>query len=206
MDAVLLERFRALTKVSDKVVLYPGAELRMIMRTEGNLPGYLDPELVSFCKFTNGMNVLDCCFAGCKNREIGDVANNTLNLWKANDLLAGCFVGFMRTSSGAHFGYLSDFPGSAGTHPVAVLRNVREPGVLVLTTSISKFLESLVDEVEWTLEHDKKALRVAKEGWPMDLEYWLARDPALAELYKSGKLSKYYAESQTVREIVDRNL
>ena len=196
------QKLTELSQYSSRIRLYPGTTMQFILRSEGHLPGSIVPELKDLYTFTNGASLLDYCLMGCKNRTLPDLAENTLSLWGLNHDLAGDFVGFIGTSSCQNFGYLLSISAPTGSHPVACFDH-EEDRLLVISSSVGKFLEIFLDELEDTVKNYPDPLYIVKENWPYDLGEWLRRDPELITLYKSGVLSRYYSTSPELQRYIE---
>jgi hypothetical protein len=200
------QRLIALSQAAKLVVLYPPADARLIARSTGSLPGPFDEELLSLYRLSNGASVLDYCIAGCKNRRLADIAEHTLGLWAANDLLALDFVGFMTTSAGQEFGYLHD-TASGGTHVVGVLPELGAGGLLPIASSIGRFFENFIGNLEATIAAHPSALYITEPpAWPLNLVDWLQTDPALCTRYRRGEFDNYWRGDAALKEIVDEAL
>lgn len=196
------QRLIALSHAAKPVVLYPPADARLIARSTGKLPGPFDEELLSLYRLSNGASVLDYCIAGCKNRRLADVAEHTIGLWAANDLLALDFVGFMTTSAGQEFGYLHD-TASEGTHVVAVLPELGADGLLPLASTVGRFFENFVRNLEATIAAHASALYINEPpAWPFELVDWLRTDPDLLARYQRGEFDKYWRGDAALEELV----
>ena len=198
------ERIKNLASKSKYIQLYKPATFDLILRSENKLVGCkIAPELREIYKITNGAGFLDYGLVGCKNHKILDIAENTLDIWCANNNLCSAFVGFISTSGGENFGYLPEIKNKSGSYPVAYLQNLCNQGMLVISSSISLFFESFFTKLEETIENSPNEIYISDETWPSDLNYWLRNDPELVELYKSGQLEKYYHDDTELKGYID---
>jgi hypothetical protein len=199
-------RLRNLSVRAKSVVLFPPADVRLMSRSVGKLPGPFDEELLSFYQLSNGASLLDYCVAGCKNPRLVDLADHTLNLWAANDLLALDFIGFMTTSAGHEFGYLHD-TASKGSHVVAVLPELSAGGLLPIASSVSRFFQGFVRKLEMTVARNPDSLYIAEPlEWPFELREWLREDPDLQRRYCDGELDEYWHGDPALEKVVNQAL
>jgi hypothetical protein len=204
--SILHRQLKELSAQAESIVLFPPADVRMMSRSVGKLPGPFDHQMLAFYGLSNGASLLDYCVAGCKNPRLIDVADHTLSLWAANDLLALDFIGFMTTSAGQEFGYLHDTE-SSGLHIVAVLPELSSGGVLPIASSVGRFFRSFVQKLATTIVTKPDSLYIADPpAWPFKLDEWLCADPDLQRHYRGGKLDAYWRDDPVLREVVNLGL
>ena len=185
--AEVLERLRNLACNHKLVRLYGPADPKMVLRRFSRISGRPDEHLCSFYKHSNGASILDYCVLGCGNKRIGDI-EPVRNLQYIHDWERHrSFIPFVATSAGECFGYLvaSDSIRDQPVHPVSYCRDPESSGSPVLiASSVARFLEGLVADVEAQLARDPNSIAIDVPDWPLDLKHWHARDPELARFYE----------------------
>lgn len=198
------QKLKGLASKSPKIKLYQPATFNLVLRSENMIiGGKIAPELKEFFRISNGAGFLDYGLTGCKNHKILDIAENTLDIWYVNNGMAGDFVGFISTSKGENFGYLMGVQSDTGSYPVAYLREILDEGLIVIASSIALFFENFLSKLEETVSTAPNSLYISDEEWPCNLNEWFQKDPELVELYKSGKLKKYYENDAELNAYIE---
>ena len=78
----IIDRIEKLSKLSQYVKLYKNYDAKIILRNMGKITGEVDKQYISFLMETNGASIMDYCFLGIKNNNLGmNVYDNMIDLW-----------------------------------------------------------------------------------------------------------------------------
>ena len=191
----IIEKLTYLSEKYKDIILYPNANTKLVFSGIGRVPGNFPRELLELLKHTNGASILDYCFLGFKNRKLGiDIDKYVLELWGANDYLAGKVIGFVINSSGDAFGYLinSKYKTLSFDTPIVYYSNQNPHELYVIGTSFNRFMNTFLDDVEFTIMNSSNELLLDVEiiNWPQDVNHWISKDPNLLKLYEELGLNK----------------
>lgn len=187
----IIDRIENLSKISQYIRLYRNYDAKIILRNMGKITGEVDKQYISFLMETNGASIMDYCFLGMKNNNLGmNVYDNMIDLWQIDNSLALRFWGIMGTSNGENFGYLNKVD-SNGNHFIGYY-NVNEPGqVYLVASSFEIFMNKFLTQVELTLEIDKNAIYIASNDWFLNKEKLIIDDNEIKEYVQNYNTSEY---------------
>jgi hypothetical protein len=121
------------------------------------------------------------------------------SFWAGYPELENHFISFMGTSACESFGYLVDV--TDGSRPVGYIQTDRaEGGVLVISSSVEKFFQLFIRELERTIvtTNGKEQYGITTANWLMDLIFWFSHDQELKVLYDKYKFPiPRWADDQT---------
>ena len=157
----------------------------------GKITGEVDKQYISFLMETNGASIMDYCFLGIKNNNLGmNVYDNMIDLWQIDNLLALRFWGIMGTSNGENFGYLNKID-SNGNHFIGYY-NFNEPGqVYLVASSFEIFMNKFLTQVELTLGVDKNAIYIASNDWFLNKSKLIIDDDEINKYVQKYNTLKY---------------
>jgi hypothetical protein len=170
------------------ITTYKPATWVAIQTLDVLLDGKLHPYLKSIYEYSDGLGLLDYCVLGCSNKKIMSLARDNDSFWAGYPELENRFISFMGTSACETFGYLVDV--TDGSRPFGYNQNDRaEGGVLVISSSVEKFFQLFIQELERTIvtTNGKEQYGITTENWPMDLNFWFSHDEDLKVLYDKYK-------------------
>ncbi len=194
-------------KYPESIELFHPVDFKMMLRCENRLTSSFDIQLKEFYSFSNGARIMDYSFAGCKNNKIADITEITLDTWALSlPNITLNFQNFMKNSIGENFGLLEKTKDSNGNYVVAYQREITSDNILIVSSSLEKFLDLFFDYIEDTLFEDKNSLLINQKEWILDLDSWFEFDLELVRLYKSGTLSGYYESNNEYKKIVEKAL
>lgn len=189
MDAIIAY-IEKLAKISPYIKLYRNFDSNVILRNIGKITGEVDTEYVDFLLKTNGASILDYCFLGLKNRNLGaNVYDNMRELWQFDCLLTFRFWGIVGTSCGEHFGYL-DKKDSSGNHYIGYYSANEPEHVYLVASSFNIFVDKFLKQVEATLTIDKNAIYIDND-WFINPQKLIIDDIEMAQCLQSQETSEY---------------
>lgn len=81
MDEIIAH-IEELSKLSPYIKLYRNFDPKIILKHIGKITGEIDRQYVDFLLKTNGASILDYCFLGLKNHNLGmNIYDNMRELW-----------------------------------------------------------------------------------------------------------------------------
>lgn len=171
---VLVDRLALLAERHPKIKLYRGQGAMVVLKNMGKVTGGLDRQYQAFLTETNGASVLDYCFLGFKNPELGlNLYDNIMEMWALDSLLAMKFWAFAGTSTGESFGYLAR-KNAHGSHFIGLYRESQPETVTVIASSFEYFLAAFIDKVETLLATGADTYWLPDDAWavpnPADTE------------------------------------
>ena len=147
-----------LSKLSPYIKLYRNFDSKTILKHIGKITGEIDRQYVEFLMKTNGASILDYCFLGLKNHNLGmNIYDNMRDLWLLDCTLIMRFWGFCRTSSGENFGYL-DKVDSSGNHYIGYYSTSEPEHVFLVASSFKIFMNKFLKQLESTLTVNNEAI------------------------------------------------
>jgi hypothetical protein len=165
----------------------------------GKITGEIDKQYISFLMETNGASILDYCFLGMKNNQLGiNVYDNIRELWQVDNLLTFRFWGIIGTSCGENFGYLDKID-SDGNHFIGYYNTNEPEQVYLVASSFKIFMSKFLKQVELTLEIDKNAIYVANNDWFLNQEKLIIDDNEMDQYLQNHETSKYNLLSNKIR-------
>ena len=197
MDAIIAH-IEKLAKISPYIKLYRNFNSNVVLRNIGKITGEVDKQYVEFLLKTNGASILDYCFLGLKNSNLGtNVYDNMRELWQSDCLLTFRFWGIVGTSCGENFGYLDKLDNS-GNHYIGYY-SVNEPErVHLVASSFSMFMNKFLKQVESALTTNKDAIYINND-WFLNPQKLIIDDSVMAQCLQSQKTSEYDLFNKKIR-------
>ena len=180
-----------LSKLSPYIKLYRNFDPKIILKHIGKITGEIDRQYVDFLLKTNGASILDYCFLGLKNHNLGmNIYDNMSELWFLDCSLAMRFWGICGTSSGENFGYL-DKVDSSGNHYIGYYSTNEPEHVYLVASSFKIFMNKFLQQVESTLTIDKKAIYIDNNDWFLNPQKLIINDIEMDQYLQSQGTSEY---------------
>ena len=196
MDEIIAH-IEELSKLSPYIKLYRNFDPKIILKHIGKITGEIDRQYVDFLLKTNGASILDYCFLGLKNHNLGmNIYDNMSELWFLDCSLAMRFWGICGTSSGENFGYL-DKVDSSGNHYIGYYSTNEPEHVYLVASSFKIFMNKFLQQVESTLTIDKKAIYIDNNDWFLNPQKLIINDIEICLLYTSDAADEYLQSQGT---------
>lgn len=190
MDEIIVH-IEELSKLSPYIKLYRNFDPKIILKHIGKITGEIDRQYVDFLLKTNGASILDYCFLGLKNHNLGmNIYDNMSELWFLDCSLAMRFWGICGTSSGENFGYL-DKVDSSGNHYIGYYSTNEPEHVYLVASSFKIFMNKFLQQVESTLTIDKKAIYIDNNDWFLNPQKLIINDIEMDQYLQSQGTSEY---------------
>ena len=171
--------------------MYRNFDPKIILKHIGKITGEIDRQYVDFLLKTNGASILDYCFLGLKNHNLGmNIYDNMSELWFLDCSLAMRFWGICGTSSGENFGYL-DKVDSSGNHYIGYYSTNEPEHVYLVASSFKIFMNKFLQQVESTLTIDKKAIYIDNNDWFLNPQKLIINDIEMDQYLQSQGTSEY---------------
>ena len=187
----ILNRLKKLSAISAYVQLYENFDKNIVLKHIGKVTGEIDRPYIDFLMLTNGASVLDYCFFGMKNRNLGaNLYDNVTELWKIDNLLTFRFWGCIGDSIGNSFGYL-DKKNDSGEHYFGY-HSLNSPGkVYLVASSFFVFMEKFLSQIELTVAKSKAAIGLDGNDWFMDKAKLIECDKEMEIYLKDSTGTEY---------------
>ena len=177
----IIDTIKKLSYRTKYIKLYQNYDIKIIMKNIGKITVEVDKEYTEFLKYTNGASILDYCFLGLKNRELGvNLYENITELWQMDNMLTFKFWGIAGTSGGENFGYL-DLKNKEGNHFIGYYSPDNLEQVYLAASSFKIFMKKCLKQIEITLELDKEAIYTVDNNWFMDINKLIENDNELKQ-------------------------
>ncbi|MFK2002928.1 SMI1/KNR4 family protein [Bacteroides fragilis] len=188
---VIINHIEKLSKTSKYIKLYRNFDTKVILRNMGKITGEVDKQYIRFLMETNGASILDYCFLGMKNNQLGiNVYDNIRELWQVDNLLTFRFWGVIGTSCGENFGYLDKID-SDGNHFIGYYNTNEPEQVYLVASSFDVFMSKFLKQIENTLKLDENAICIANNDWFLNKEKLIVDDEEMNQYLQNHKTSKY---------------
>ncbi|RFD24447.1 SMI1/KNR4 family protein [Pseudomonas sp. GL93] len=175
----------------EKIKLFRSYGTMVVLKNMGKVTGGLDKEYMSFLMETNGASILDYCFLGFKNRELGlNLYENIMDLWQADNSLAMKFWAFAGTSAGDAFGYL-DLKNKKGSHFIAYYTPDQPEQVTVISSCFELFMRKFIAEIQILIQANDDSFWIEDNTWMTSLEGSSVDDVELQDFLATNR-SAYY--------------
>lgn len=149
----------------EKIKLFKSYGTIVVLKNMGKVTGGLDKEYMSFLMETNGASILDYCFLGFKNRELGlNLYENIMDFWQADNSLAMKFWAFAGTSAGDAFGYL-DLKNKKGSHFIAYYTPDEPEQVTVIASRFELFMRKFIAEIQTLIQTNDDSFWIEDNTW-----------------------------------------
>jgi hypothetical protein len=149
----------------EKIKLFKSYGTMVVLKNMGKVTGGLDKEYMSFLMETNGASILDYCFLGFKNRELGlNLYENIMDFWQADNSLAMKFWAFAGTSAGDAFGYL-DLKNKKGSHFIAYYTPDEPEQVTVIASRFEIFMRKFIAEIQTLIQTNDDSFWIEDNTW-----------------------------------------
>jgi len=187
----IIDYIEKLSKISNYIKLYKNFDNKVILKNFGKITGEVDKQYIDFLMNTNGASILDYCFLGMKNNELGvNVYENIRELWQADNLLTFRFWGIVGTSGGENFGYL-DKKDSVGNHFIGYYSNEKPEHVYLVASSFKIFMNKFLKQIELTLTIDRGAICLLNNDWFINSEELIIDDSEMTQYLLNQATSEY---------------
>ncbi|GAB4043466.1 SMI1/KNR4 family protein [Spirosoma jeollabukense] len=178
----ILERLNQLSlRYPEDITLYPHTKEShlKVVKGIGRIPDKFNPYLLEFLKFTNGASILDYCFMGFKNRQLGiDLDTYMLDFWFEHNRYAFALP-FMRNTQKEHFCLWME-PGETFHSVVYIDMNV-EGNPVPIASTFYHFIDTFVRDLADSLLKGE-TLYITENHWPLNQAHWLKNDPNLEKV------------------------
>ncbi|MCK3836957.1 MULTISPECIES: SMI1/KNR4 family protein [Pseudomonas] len=175
----------------EKIKLFRSYGTMVVLKNMGKVTGGLDKEYMSFLMETNGASILDYCFLGFKNRELGlNLYENIMDFWQADNSLAMKFWAFAGTSAGDAFGYL-DLKNKKGSHFIAYYTPDQPEQVTVISSCFELFMRKFIAEIQILIQASDDSFWIEDNAWMTSQGGSLVDDVELQEFIATNG-SAYY--------------
>lgn len=175
----------------EKIKLFRSYGTMVVLKNMGKVTGGLDKEYMSFLMETNGASILDYCFLGFKNRELGlNLYENIMDFWQADNSLAMKFWAFAGTSAGDAFGYL-DLKNKKGSHFIAYYTPDQPEQVTVISSCFELFMRKFIAEIQILIQASDDSFWIEDNAWMTSQGGSLVDDVELQEFIVTNG-SAYY--------------
>lgn len=108
---------------------------------------------------------------------------------------------FATTSISDSFGYLIDIVDDKGRHPVAYYSNLLDydDSIYIIGSSFQQFMKNFLLDVDDAIKNSDGdfIVNIEKEGWPKEINHWLANDSVLAQ--KQSEIHETLSEENICR-------
>lgn len=161
----VVSRIERLSADREKVRVFRDHGTMVVLKNMGKVTGGLDKEYMSFLMETNGASILDYCFLGFKNRELGlNLYENVMDFWQADNALAMKFWAFAGTSGGDAFGYL-DLKNRKDTHFIGYYTPTERGRITVIASCFELFMDKFLIEIQAAIQADAEAFWIEDDAW-----------------------------------------
>lgn len=175
----------------EKIKLFRSYGTMVVLKNMGKVTGGLDKEYMAFLMETNGASILDYCFLGFKNRELGlNLYENIMDFWQADSSLAMKFWAFAGTSAGDAFGYL-DLKNKKGSHFIAYYTPDQPEQVTVISSCFELFMRKFIIEIQILIQANDDSFWIEDNTWMTSLEGSSVDDVELQDFLATNG-SAYY--------------
>ncbi|WP_330209347.1 SMI1/KNR4 family protein [Pseudomonas sp. AM4(2022)] len=175
----------------EKIKLFRSYGTMVVLKNMGKVTGGLDKEYMAFLMETNGASILDYCFLGFKNRELGlNLYENIMDFWQADNSLAMKFWAFAGTSAGDAFGYL-DLKNKKGSHFIAYYTPDQPEQVTVISSCFELFMRKFITEIQILIQANDDSFWIEDNTWMTSLEGSSVDDVELQDFLATNG-SAYY--------------
>jgi len=175
----------------EKIKLFKSYGTMVVLKNMGKVTGGLDKEYMSFLMETNGASILDYCFLGFKNRELGlNLYENIMDFWQADNSLAMKFWAFAGTSAGDAFGYL-DLKNKKGSHFIAYYTPDKPEQVTVIASRFELFMRKFIAEIQTLIQTNDDSFWIEDNTWMTSQGEASVEDDELQEFLATNG-SPYY--------------
>ncbi|MCL1916781.1 MAG: SMI1/KNR4 family protein [Peptococcaceae bacterium] len=187
----ILDRLKKLSAISAYVQLYEDFDNSVVLKHMGKITGEIDRPYIDFLMLTNGASVLDYCFFGFKNKNLGgNLYDNVTDLWRDDNLLTFRFWSCIGDSIGNSFGYL-DKKNTSGGHYFGY-HSLYSPGkVYLVSSSFSVFMEKFLSQIELAVAKNKNAIGLEGNDWFMDRARLIEHDKEMEAFLQDTKGTEY---------------
>ncbi|PHM37014.1 SMI1/KNR4 family protein [Xenorhabdus innexi] len=171
-----IEKIEILKGKSKHIKTYPNFDKSIILKNMGKIPGEVDKEHLEFLMLTNGVSILDYCFPGLKNNQLGvNVYELMMELWQKDNLLTLRFWGIAGTSTSEYFGYL-DKKNDTGGHYIGYYSSNEPEKVHLVSSSFSIFMYKFLFQINRVIENNINALGIDDNSWFLDIKNLIKLD------------------------------
>ena len=175
----------------EKIKLFRSYGTMVVLKNMGKVTGGLDKEYMAFLMETNGASILDYCFLGFKNRELGlNLYENVMDFWQADNSLAMKFWAFAGTSAGDAFGYL-DLKNKKGSHFIAYYTPDQPEQVTVIASCFELFMRKFITEIQILIQANDDSFWIEDNTWMTSQEGSSVDDVELQDFLATNG-SAYY--------------
>ena len=175
----------------EKIKLFRSYGTMVVLKNMGKVTGGLDKEYMAFLMETNGASILDYCFLGFKNRELGlNLYENVMDFWQADNSLAMKFWAFAGTSAGDAFGYL-DLKNKKGSHFIAYYTPDQPEQVTVISSCFELFMRKFITEIQILIQANDDSFWIEDNTWMTSQEGSSVDDVELRDFLATNG-SAYY--------------
>jgi hypothetical protein len=175
----------------EKIKLFKSYGTMVVLKNMGKVTGGLDKEYMSFLMETNGASILDYCFLGFKNRELGlNLYENIMDFWQADNSLAMKFWAFAGTSAGDAFGYL-DLKNKKGSHFIAYYTPDEPEQVTVIASRFELFMRKFIAEIQTLIQTNDDSFWIEDDTWMTSQGEVSVEDDELQEFLATNGSSYY---------------
>ena len=175
----------------EKIKLFRSYGTMVVLKNMGKVTGGLDKEYMAFLMETNGASILDYCFLGFKNRELGlNLYENVMDFWQADNSLAMKFWAFAGTSAGDAFGYL-DLKNKKGSHFIAYYTPDQPEQVTVISSCFELYMRKFITEIQILIQANDDSFWIEDNTWMTSQEGSSVDDVELQDFLATNG-SAYY--------------
>ena len=175
----------------EKIKLFRSYGTMVVLKNMGKVTGGLDKEYMAFLMETNGASILDYCFLGFKNRELGlNLYEIVMDFWQADNSLAMKFWAFAGTSAGDAFGYL-DLKNKKGSHFIAYYTPDQPEQVTVISSCFELFMRKFITEIQILIQANDDSFWIEDNTWMTSQEGSSVDDVELQDFLATNG-SAYY--------------
>jgi hypothetical protein len=157
----------------------------------GKITGEIDNQYIEFLKITNGASILDYCFLGLKNNQLGiNLYENHRELWMTDYNLSQKYWACIGDSAGNTFGYL-DKKNEFGDHYFGYYSIYESRKIYLVASSFKIFMDKFLTQIENILKIDPNAIALDNNNWFLEKTELIKNDIEMQKFLDNAKSTIY---------------